>query len=129
MQIFGEYHPIFDLLDSNHNLLIDQLELFAAMALFSRLVALPDKVEFIFTLFDFNALRSLSLTDLEFLAITCVAVARKLLGVKSGVCEEDVILFVNQEFEMHQRVNISQMKSWAAKSQEVAKFLAVINGE
>lgn len=64
MQIFGEYHPIFDLLDTNRNLLIDELELFTSMALFSTLIQVEDKVDFIFNLFDFNGLKSLSVTDL-----------------------------------------------------------------
>lgn len=68
------------------------------MAMFSRLIGLEDKVEFVFKLFDFNGLRSLSITDLEFMVITCVGVARKVLGVKAGPSEEDWVMFVNQEF-------------------------------
>jgi hypothetical protein len=51
-------------LDTNRNLLIDELELFTSMALFSTLIQVEDKVDFIFNLFDFNGLKSLSVTDL-----------------------------------------------------------------
>lgn len=83
VDIFSEFHPIFNVLDSNHNLLIDSLELFSAMALFSKLINLEDKILFIFKLFDFNDLNSLSLTDLEFMLVTCVSVSWKLMGGKT----------------------------------------------
>jgi hypothetical protein len=61
--------------------------------------------------------------------ITCVAVVMKLLGVRSAMCENDVIGFVNSQFHQRSRVNISQIKNWALSSKDVGKFIHIINGD
>lgn len=53
----------------------------------------------------------------------------KLLGVRSAMCENDVIGFVNSQFHQRSRVNISQIKNWALSSKDVGKFIHIINGD
>ncbi len=52
------------MLDTDKNLLIDGLQLFAGLILLSKIIEFKDKIEFLFSLFDFNDLKSLSKTDL-----------------------------------------------------------------
>ena len=48
--------------------------------------------------------------------ITSVVVVRKLLGVRSPISDNDVIAFVNTQFDHYHRLNISQIKNWAVSS-------------
>ena len=88
---------MFQILDTDDNLLIDGLELFAGIALFSKIIRFEDKVEFIFSLFDFNNIKSLSMTDLEFMMISCCTVTQKLLGIKIEFDEDIVIDFLKEQ--------------------------------
>ena len=69
------------------------------MALFSKLIAFEDKVEFIFKLFDFNEFRSLAITDIEYMFISCAMATYKLLGIKSNLRDDIVVGFVHEEFD------------------------------
>lgn len=61
--MFVEHPEVFELLDTDNNLLIDGLELFAGLILFSG-SHFESKLYFLFDLFDFNGFNSLSVTDL-----------------------------------------------------------------
>jgi microtubule-associated protein-like 5 len=69
--------------DDDNNLLIDGLELFAGLILFTDNCKFEDKIKFIFDIYDFNDLNSLSKTDLEFLFISTCSACNKIMGVKS----------------------------------------------
>jgi len=69
-------------LDTDRNLLIDGLELFAGLILLSYNIQFSNKVTFLFELFDFNDLKSLSRTDLEFLFLSCYNAVVKVFGLK-----------------------------------------------
>jgi hypothetical protein len=61
-------------------LLIDGLELFSGLILLSTNLKYEDKIVFLFELFDFNDLKSLSKTDIEFMLISaCSAVSKAYL--------------------------------------------------
>ena len=82
-ELFGQRnHEIFQLMDTDDNLLIDGLELFCVMALLSAQLAPLSKVKFLFGIFDFNELRSLSRIDLEFLLASCCSGVGKAMGVR-----------------------------------------------
>ena len=64
-ELFGNRQPeIFQMMDTDDNLLIDGLELLCTMVLLSTHIPTLEKVRFLFTIFDFNELRSLSRIDL-----------------------------------------------------------------
>jgi hypothetical protein len=81
-------------------------------------------VAFLFGLFDFNSLRSLSRTDIEFLVLSCCSAIAKIFMVfyEDNFVEE----FVKEQFSKDERVNISQMLKWAAHSPDVLAFFALI---
>lgn len=61
-------------------MLIDGLELFSGLILLSTNLKYEDKIVFLFELFDFNDLKSLSKTDIEFMLISaCSAVSKAYL--------------------------------------------------
>ena len=86
------------------------------MALFSKYIGFEDKITFIFKIFDFNEFKSLTITDSEFMFISCAMVTYKLLGIKSSLRDDLVVSFVHEEFEENSRTNISQIKKWATNS-------------
>ena len=125
-ELFGRHEEIFRCFDTDSNLLIDGLELFSGLIVLSRNIHYCDKVTFLFDLFDFNHLKSLSKTDIEFLLISaCNAVAKvyQLKNQDDNYVEE----FVREEFPTDDRVNISEMLKWAKKSESVAAFFALLH--
>ena len=63
--IFNSNEKIFAVWDTDNNGLIDALELFSGLITFADSRA-DDKLRFLFDLFDFNEIQSLSVMDLEF---------------------------------------------------------------
>jgi hypothetical protein len=66
-----------------------------------------DKITFLFELFDFNDLKSLSKTDIEFLLISCCSAVSKVCLIKNLQDDNFVEEFVREEFPTEDRVNIS----------------------
>lgn len=125
-ELFGRHEEIFRCFDSDNNLLIDGLELFAGLIVLSRNIAFPDKVGFLFELFDFNRLKSLSKTDIEFLLVSCCNAVAKVYQLKSLPEDAFIEEFVREEFPSDERVNISEMLRWARRSDSVAAFFALL---
>ena len=71
-QIFGANESSFVVWDVDKNGLIDSLELFSGLILFSDSKE-PDKIRFLFDLFDLNELNSLSPIDIEFMINSCIS--------------------------------------------------------
>jgi hypothetical protein len=120
---------VFKCFDTDNNLLIDGLELFAGLIVLSHNIAFPDKVTFLFELFDFNDLKSLSKTDIEFLFISCCTAVLKICQMKGLQDDSYVEEFVREEFPTEERVNISEMLKWARKSDTVAAFFGLLKQE
>jgi Ca2+-binding EF-hand superfamily protein len=57
---------VFQIFDTDKNGLIDALELFSGLIIFSDSKA-EDKIRFLFDLFDFNEVQNISLMDMEFM--------------------------------------------------------------
>ena len=60
--------------------LINALELFSGLIIFAE-SKFEEKARFLFDLFDFNELNSLSLIDLEFLLLSCANATYKIIGI------------------------------------------------
>lgn len=102
------------------------MELFSGLILFSE-ARFEDKLRFLFDIFDFNQLNSLSIIDLEFMMISCCNATFKILGLtESEVNEEDITEFLAKNFNDDSRVNISQMLKWCAKTNEIHDFMVKI---
>jgi microtubule-associated protein-like 5 len=82
------------------------LELFSGLIIFAE-SKFEEKARFLFDLFDFNELNSLSLIDLEFLLVSCANATFKIQAVNAEVNEEEISAFLNNYFAEDTRVNIS----------------------
>jgi hypothetical protein len=85
------------------------------------------KMQFLFDLFDFNAFNSLSITDIEFLVLSCCTATHKILGLKTPINEQIIRDLIAREFVAERRVNISEMMQWASHFHEVRCFFELIN--
>ena len=78
-----------------------------------------EKIRFLFDLYDFNELNSLSVIDLEFMIISIANSSLKILLLNSEANEEEISQFINSFFAEDARINISQLLKWCSKTQEV----------
>ena len=127
-QIFGANESSFVVWDVDKNGLIDSLELFSGLILFSD-SKFDDKVRFLFDLFDLNELNSLSSTDIEFMIFSCVLSTFKIFGVKQEVNVDEIVKFVAENFPEHLRVNITQLIKFCAENNQVQRFVTIIKKE
>ena len=127
-QIFGANESSFVVWDVDKNGLIDALELFSGLILFSD-SKFDDKIRFLFDLFDLNELNSLSSIDIEFMIFSSISSTFKIFGVKQEVNVDDIVKFVGEHFPEHLRVNITQLIKFCWQSAEVQRFFAIIRKE
>lgn len=128
-QIFpkmGNYGALFNIWDTDKNGLIDVLELFAGLILFANSARFEDKIYFLFDIFDFNELNSLSIIDLEFMLISCANATFKIYQIGKEVNEEEINQFLQNDFSDDLRINISQMLKWCAEKPEITEFMSLI---
>ncbi len=83
-------------------------------------------MRFLFDIFDFNELNSLSIIDLEFLLISCANATFKLYEIDAEIEEQDVTEFLQLYFKDDGRVNISQMLKWCTSVAEIARYMRLI---
>ena len=94
--------------DVDKNGLIDTLELFSGLIIFSD-SKFEDKIRFLFDVFDLNELNSLAPIDLEFMFYSCLSSTFKIFGIKQELNVDEIGLYINQRFQDHLRVNITQL--------------------
>ena len=127
-QIFGANESSFVVWDVDKNGLIDSLELFSGLILFSD-SKFDDKIRFLFDVFDLNELNSLAPIDIEFMINSCISSTFKIFGVKQEVVVEDIVQFVAKNFAEHLRVNITELIKFCSDNEEVKKFFVIIKKE
>jgi len=128
-QIFGSNESAFVIWDTDNNGLIDALELFSGLVVFAD-SKFEDKVRFLFDLFDFNELGSITPLDIEFMLYSIVVSTFKVFSISSeGVNDEEVAQFIQAQFKDDSRVNITQLLKWTSSSQEINDFFAIIKKE
>ena len=81
-----EFHHIFGdpdsfvIWDTDKNGLIDALELFAGLVIFSN-SKFEDKIRFLFEIFDLNENNSISVTDFEFMMYSVISSTFKICEI------------------------------------------------
>ncbi|CAD8075248.1 unnamed protein product [Paramecium sonneborni] len=107
--IFGASERAFVIWDTDNNGLIDSLELFSGICIFSD-TKFDDKIRFLFDLFDFNELESLSPTDIEFMINCCMKLT----------------VFATKYFEKENRLTVVELIKASKNSPEVNDFFQII---
>ena len=99
--------------DVDKNGLIDTLELFSGLILFSD-SKLEDKIRckkpliiVLFDVFDLNELNSLAPIDIELMIYSCLSSTFKIFGIKTEVNIDEIKSYTNSHFQEQLRVNIT----------------------
>lgn len=125
-QIFGANESSFVIWDTDSNGLIDALELFSGLTLMSD-SDFEDKINFLFDLFDFNEVGVLTLVELEFMIDCCMLSVFKIFKEPSGVDNEDITTFINENFSEDSEITKKRLKTWCSKCEEIQLFFRNIN--
>lgn len=116
--IFGASESAFVIWDTDNNGLIDSLELFSGICIFSD-TKFDDKIRCIiynfkkklvlFDLFDFNELESLSPTDIEFMVYCCMSATFKIYSISSEINNEELNNFGVKNFGVDNRLTVVEL--------------------
>lgn len=114
--IFGASESAFVIWDTDNNGLIDSLELFSGITLFSD-TKFEDKIRFLFDLFDFNELDSLAPVDIEFMVYSCLSATYKIFSInQEDIIVDEISKFVQSCFSNDQRINVVNLLDVASKN-------------
>lgn len=114
-QIFGIGESAFVIWDTDNNGLIDSLELFSGISIFSK-AKLDDKVRckptfklVLFDIFDFNEVEVLSAVDIEFLLYSCISASYKVFSIVSDIDTQELANFVLNKFENPHKITVADL--------------------
>lgn len=124
--VFGQANAeCFHLWANDSQGLIDALELFSGLLLFAE-ATFEEKTHFLFDMYDFNELNSLSLIDIEFMLSCCTLSTFRICQITSDVNEEEIMYFIKNEMQNVSRVNVSQLIRFFANSLDICNFFTII---
>ena len=127
-QIFSVGENSFVIWDVDKNGLIDALELFSGLIVFSD-SKLEDKVRFLFDIFDLNEIKCLSKTDVEFMISSILNSTFKIFAIKQNVEVKEIATFVTDEnnFDDEKTFIISEFIKFSVKNESVKLFFDLIS--
>ena len=112
--IFSCDQQTFAIFDDDNNGLIDALEIFSGLIVFSTAKA-EDKVRFLFDLFDFNEMQTVSLLDLEFMIQSILSSTKKIFDLKQQeISDIDILQIVRRNFSEGTRLTLPQLMVWSS---------------
>jgi microtubule-associated protein-like 5 len=127
-QIFSVGENSFVIWDVDKNGLIDALELFSGLIVFSD-SKLEDKVRFLFDIFDLNEIKCLSKTDVEFMIYSILNSTFKIFAIKQHIDVGEISAFVTEENQLDEEktFTISEFIKFSVKNQSVKLFFDLIS--
>ena len=118
-------------MDTTGNGLIDSIELFTILALYSD-SRLEDRLRFIFDLFDFNEKQILEAVDLHYMIYTGLQGVVKIHNIPSEAVEVDdsagnrayhqLLQLMSTQFEKNFRINSNMFIMWQQETLELKEF-------
>jgi hypothetical protein len=124
-QIFSDinYSKEFFIWDTDNNGLIDSLELFNGIILFSDSPT-EEKVKFLFDLFDFNEISSIGFYDFCFMLESSISATLKVYKLgKNNLPSEELEEMLAKFLLPTRRLKIQEVKRFLSESSEVKEFL------
>jgi Ca2+-binding EF-hand superfamily protein len=123
-QIFSNinFGKEFFIWDTDNNGLIDSLELFNGLILFSD-ASTEEKIKFLFDLFDFNEISSIGYYDLCFLLETAVSASLKIHKLAMTLPSDEIEEMIGKFLIPTRRIKLSEMKRFLSELSEVNSFL------
>lgn len=112
--------------DIGHVRMVDALEIFSGLVVMAN-ITLEDQVKFLFDLYDFNEINSLSLTDIELMAKMTLTSLFKIHGVSAEPELEDFYQHLTQLSDGHSRINFSHLYLFFLQSKPVKELYEAID--
>ena len=127
-KVFKESDKIFNLWDFQENGLIDVLELFSCLLLFSK-SEFDEKIKFIFEIYDFNDLHSLTTIDVEYIINCCLcSMLRVYKCPPEHEPEQDRIShLVNEQFKAGDLIHFTLFLNFIKKNETILDFINAID--
>ena len=127
-QIFSAGGDSFVIWDVDKNGLIDALELFSGLIVFSD-SKLEDKVRFLFDIFDLNEIKCLSKTDVEFMVYSNLNSTFKIIGIKQPINVTHISDFLTLEngFDDEKTFTISEFIKFSVNNPAIQEFFEIIS--
>ena len=110
-QIFGHLQNEYQLWDTDHNGLIDSIEIFTGLTIYSE-AATEEKFHFLFDLVDFNKRHEIGYYDLIFLFVTFINSVFKIHKLGLNIPSEEIENFVATYSLPHKAVNFKNFKRY-----------------
>jgi WD40 repeat protein len=117
-EIFGSDDLYFEIWDPNQTGIIDGLELFTGIILLAK-INFEDQIKFLFDLYDFNELNSLSQADIELLAKLVISSLFKIFKLRFDPEVDEIFQVISRLAEGKNRMNFSQIHNFFLHAQEV----------
>ena len=125
--IFGENDNSFIIWDNDKNGLVDVLEVFSGLVVFSS-SNLEDKVRFLYEIFDLNEENLIESIDVEFIVYTALQSTFKIYQITSHKVEvekvQDYIKTMN--FEEDEKIKVTKLINIAKNNKDVGEFFQFI---
>ena len=109
--------------DTDHNGLIDAIEIFSGIIVFSDAAA-EEKIRFLFDLYDFNEMQSLSLMELEFMLSSVLDATKKIFALTVDFSDAEIVQLVRKNFSEGERIPCADLLVWSAKNEEIRSYFA-----
>lgn len=103
--IFESNQESFGIFDTDSNGLIDALEVFSGLIMFAGEERTSEKIRFLFDIFDFNDIQTISYLDLQFMVQSIVVASSKIYGFGADVQDQEIINMILQNFQEGARIN------------------------
>ena len=132
-QLFGfnDTESLFSQLDHDANGVIDAIEVFTILAIFSD-SRLEDRFRFLFEIFDFNERSWLEEIDLHFMIYTVINCIVKIFNLPTdGIEFEDsvgkraydqLLQYIATQFPVDFRINCANLIQWQGETLEIKEF-------
>lgn len=124
--IFGVGDSSFQIWDTDKNGLIDALELFSGLVVFSN-SKFEDKIRFLFEIFDLNEINIIGQIDVEFMIYSVLNSTYKIYEIKDlhQLKVDEIELFVKEQMT-DKEIQISNLIAFAQKNNEIQRFFNII---
>lgn len=81
-----------------------------------------DKLRFLFDLFDFNEVQTISLLELEFMIQNCLMATSKIYGLGLDIPDAEIQKLVLMDFQEGSRVSLAELLQWCKNTEVVQQY-------
>ena len=120
--------------DTDNNGLIDSLELFSGLAIFSD-TKIEDKIRcnshvsaVLFDVFDFNEVEWLEIIELEFLIYCYISASFKMFSIPNEIINEEIEFFVRELFPAVSKITVADLIKKGKENHKIKEFFELLKG-